>query len=98
MTTTTGSDQPWIQDAQRRTYPSTVHLPELIRAKMPPRLEALSAYLQHQRTLLARTQADIERLKKLKAEALASPEQFANRSNFQVSRFLHSLCHPIGDL
>ncbi|KAG9310158.1 hypothetical protein JVU11DRAFT_9778 [Chiua virens] len=46
-------------------------------------LEALSAYLQHQRTLLARTQADIERLKTLKAEALVSPEQFVNRSSFQ---------------
>ncbi|KAG8216229.1 hypothetical protein J3R82DRAFT_8270 [Butyriboletus roseoflavus] len=46
-------------------------------------LEAFSAYLQHQRTLLARTQADIERLKQLKAEALASPEQFANRRNVQ---------------
>ncbi|KAF8558557.1 hypothetical protein OG21DRAFT_1493787 [Imleria badia] len=43
-------------------------------------LEALSAYLQHQKTLLARTQADIERLKRLRA---ASPEQLANRSNFQ---------------
>ncbi|KAG6380365.1 hypothetical protein JVT61DRAFT_8478 [Boletus reticuloceps] len=46
-------------------------------------LEALSAYLQHQKKLLARTQADIEKLKKLRADALASPEQFANHSNFQ---------------
>ncbi|KAH0831352.1 hypothetical protein J3R83DRAFT_14014 [Lanmaoa asiatica] len=46
-------------------------------------LEALSAYLQHQKTLLAQTQADIERLKKLRTEVLASPGQFANRSNFQ---------------
>ncbi|KAF8452731.1 hypothetical protein L210DRAFT_977792 [Boletus edulis BED1] len=46
-------------------------------------LEALSAYLQHQKILLARTQADIEKLKKLRADALASPEQFANHSNFQ---------------
>lgn len=51
------------------------------------RLEALSTYLQHQKTLLARTQADIERLKRLRADALASSEQFANRSNFQVALF-----------
>ncbi|KAI5989863.1 hypothetical protein EDC04DRAFT_2815767 [Pisolithus marmoratus] len=38
-------------------------------------LQALSAYVDHQKTLLARTQADIERLKQLKKEipALSNP-------------------------
>jgi hypothetical protein len=49
------------------------------------RLEALSAYLQHQRSLLARTQADIERLKRLREEISASPEHL---TNLQVFRFL----------
>ncbi|KAF9224994.1 hypothetical protein BS17DRAFT_60292 [Gyrodon lividus] len=46
-------------------------------------LEALSSYLQNQRSFLARIQSDIERLKKLKNEALASPQQFVNCSNPQ---------------
>ncbi|KAF9233825.1 hypothetical protein BU15DRAFT_53389 [Melanogaster broomeanus] len=60
------------------------------------RLEALSAYLQNQRRLLARTQADIEKLKKLKSEALASPRQFVNRSNSQASEQISDLqdYHP----
>lgn len=37
-------------------------------------LQALSAYIEHQKTLLARTQADIERLKQLKREIPALPK------------------------
>ncbi|KAI6124104.1 hypothetical protein EV401DRAFT_2055979 [Pisolithus croceorrhizus] len=37
-------------------------------------LQALSAYIEHQKTLLARTQADIERLKQLKREIPALHE------------------------
>ncbi|KIJ64731.1 hypothetical protein HYDPIDRAFT_111320 [Hydnomerulius pinastri MD-312] len=46
-------------------------------------LEALSAYIQNQKSLLARTQADIERLKQLKGEVLASPKQLVNGHNNQ---------------
>jgi hypothetical protein len=59
------------------------------------RLEALSAYLQNQRSFLARTQADIERLKQLKSEALASPQQFVS-SNSEVSLpFLPAVQPPV---
>ncbi|KIJ16513.1 hypothetical protein PAXINDRAFT_176232 [Paxillus involutus ATCC 200175] len=55
-------------------------------------LEALSAYLQNQRSFLARTQADIERLKQLKSEALASPQQFVSsnseRNGVPISQLL----------
>ncbi|KAG0699396.1 hypothetical protein DFH29DRAFT_1002001 [Suillus ampliporus] len=39
-------------------------------------LEALSAYIQTQKSLLSRAEADIERLRKLRADALSQPKAF----------------------
>lgn len=40
------------------------------------RLEALSAYIQTQKSLLSRAEADIDRLRKLRADALSQPKAF----------------------
>ncbi|KAI6141754.1 hypothetical protein BKA82DRAFT_994800 [Pisolithus tinctorius] len=58
-------------------------------------LQALSAYVEHQRTLLARTQADIERLKQLKSEipVLSDPPPLSDdhhRSSVSVPQLLGS--------
>jgi hypothetical protein len=47
-------------------------------------LEALSTFIHEQRTLLARTQSDIEQLKKLKSETIA-------HSNSLVSDLSHEV-------
>ncbi|KAI6163603.1 hypothetical protein EDD17DRAFT_1568696 [Pisolithus thermaeus] len=58
-------------------------------------LQALSAYIEHQKTLLARTQADIERLKQLKREipALHEPPPLSgdpHKSSIPVPQLLGS--------
>ncbi|KAG1818984.1 uncharacterized protein BJ212DRAFT_1343689 [Suillus subaureus] len=40
-------------------------------------LEALSAYIQTQKSLLSRAEADIDKLRKLRADALSQPKAFA---------------------
>ncbi|EIW79774.1 hypothetical protein CONPUDRAFT_155170 [Coniophora puteana RWD-64-598 SS2] len=47
-------------------------------------LEALSVYLDRQRSLLRRTQADIDRLNQLKHDALANPAHFVKNAKQQV--------------
>jgi len=50
------------------------------------RLEALSAYIQTQKSLFSRAEADIERLKKLRADALIQPKVFTENIGVKVCR------------
>jgi hypothetical protein len=48
------------------------------------RLEALSAYIQTQKSLFSRAEADIDKLKKLKADALSQPKAFTENIGSKV--------------
>ncbi|KAF7973775.1 hypothetical protein HWV62_14246 [Athelia sp. TMB] len=51
-------------------------------------LDVLSKYIETQKTLLARANEDIERLQRLRAQAMAEPRKFVDQNGLQHSRAL----------
>lgn len=72
-------------DSRRaETYVSHFILMFMALAYSSDRLEALSAYIQTQKSMFSRAEADIERLRKLREDALIQPKAFTENIGSKV--------------
>ena len=71
--------------------------PFLLQLKSNPQcsFDALEVYIQSQKALLARTQSDIDRLRLLREQATANPEDFFDSFDEKVCCYLLSSTHNI---
>ena len=81
----------WKTSAPRRAFEFQPEKIYNILILSQPSMKALSTFVQTQKSLLARTQADIERLRQLKDDALSQPSLVISNLGHEVGLMPFSL-------